>query len=388
MATDVIIPALGMAQDTGKILRWLKHEGAAVSKGDPLLEVETDKVTVEVEATATGILTGVVAREGDELPVGTIVARIAADGESVSAPAREPSSPAASPPARAEPVDGVPRGRRAVASPKARRVAQAHGIDLSTVEGSGPGGAIVAADLRITADASLPDGARVGPSRVWRVMAERLTRSWQEAPQFAVTREIDASRLLAWRAAAREANDDVTLTDLLVAACAAVLTKHGGVLARWEDGTLVPGDAINVGIAVAIDDGLVVPVVHDVDRLSITEIAARRRELVDRARAARLTPADITGGTFTLSNLGMYDVDSFRAIVNPPEAAILAVGRIRDAVVPVDGAAQVRPVTTLTLACDHRAVDGARAAQFLAALAASLEEPLRLSVPIATVTSR
>jgi pyruvate dehydrogenase E2 component (dihydrolipoamide acetyltransferase) len=376
MATDVIIPALGMAQDTGKILRWLKAEGAAVAKGDPLLEIETDKVTVEVEATASGILTGVVAREGDELPVGTLVARIAAEGEDVPAPASGKAS------------DGG-RPSRSVASPKARRIAEAHGIDVSTIPGSGPGGAVVAADLAVALPAFPTEVApSAAPSRVWRVMAARLTRSWQEAPQFAVTRAIDASRLLAWRAVCRESADDVTLTDLIVAACAALLTQHRGVTARWEEGTLVPGDAINVGIAVAIEDGLVVPVLHGADRLAITETVARRRELVDRARAGRLTPADITGGTFTVTNLGMYDIDSFRAIVNPPEAAILSVGRIRDAVVPVDGLAQVRPVATLTLACDHRAVDGARAAQFLAALAGGLEEPLRLSVPIAPASGR
>jgi pyruvate dehydrogenase E2 component (dihydrolipoamide acetyltransferase) len=387
MATDVIIPALGMAQETGKILRWLQPEGAAVSKGDPLLELETDKVTVEVEAAATGILTGVVAREGDELPVGTIVARIAAEGESVAPPvaAAAPAPPRASPPAPGEPR----RGGRSVASPKARRIAKAHGIELSEIHGSGPGGAVVAADLSSAVEAPRPTGtAGAALGRVWRVMAERLTRSWQEAPQFAVIREIDASRLLAWRAVCREAADDVTLTDLFVAACASVLKRQRRVTARWQDGTLVPGDAVNVGLAVAVDDGLLVPVVHDADALAITELAARRRELVDRARAGRLTPADITGGTFTVSNLGMYDVDSFRAIVNPPEAAILAVGRIREAVVPVGGTPQIRPVTTLTLACDHRALDGARAAQFLAALAAGLEEPLRLSIPIAPDTAR
>jgi pyruvate dehydrogenase E2 component (dihydrolipoamide acetyltransferase) len=377
MATDVIIPALGMAQETGKILRWLKAEGAVVAKGDPLLEIETDKVTVEIEATATGVLTGVVAREGDELPVGTLVARIAAEGEDVPAPAS------------GEHGDGG-RPRRMVASPKARRIAEAHGIDVSTISGSGPGGAVVAEDLDVALPISPTEVAAsaTAPSRVWHVMAARLTRSWQEAPQFAVTRAIDASRLLAWRAVCRESADDVTLTDLVVAACAAVLTQHRGVTARWEEGTLVPGAAINVGIAVAIEDGLVVPVLHGADRLAITETAARRRELVDRAHAGRLTPADITGGTFTVTNLGMYDIDSFRAIVNPPEAAILSVGRIRDAVVPVDGVAQVRPVATLTLACDHRAVDGARAAQFLGALAAGLEEPLRLSVPIAPASGR
>ncbi|MGH2934472.1 MAG: dihydrolipoamide acetyltransferase family protein [Gaiellaceae bacterium] len=344
MPVDVIMPALGMAQDTGKVLRWLKEDGASVVKGEPLLEVETDKVTVEIEAPAAGTLAGLAVPEGAEVPVGSVIACVLADGEQVAAVA-----PAAS-------------QRRPLASPKARRLAEARGIDLAAVAGSGPGGAVVAEDVEGTG-AELPPALAVGS--VWRVMAERMARAWQEIPQFVLTRDVDARRLL-------RRDEGVSVTDLLVQASARALARHPRVTASWRDGDLVSG-GVDVGVAVATAEALVVPVIHGADRLTLAEISARRRELAGAARAGTLRPEDVQGGTFTISNLGMYGVDAFQAIVNPPQAAILAVGRILERPVAIDGALAARPVLTLTISFDHRVVDGARGAEFLDTLASLVE---------------
>jgi pyruvate dehydrogenase E2 component (dihydrolipoamide acetyltransferase) len=358
MASDVIMPALGMAQETGKVLRWLKAEGETVVKGEPLLEIETDKVTVEIEAPAAGTLAGICAAEGDDVPVGQVIALVVADGELLA-----PGLAAAA-------VEAPPR-RRPLASPKARRLAAAAGFDVDTLMGSGPNGAVLASDVPAAAHS---------PSTIWRVMAARTTESWQSVPHFYLRREVDASRLQSWREAARTQNghERVTVTDLLVKLAAAALVRHPVVNATW-DGT-VPRrlEHINVGIAVAVDDGLVVPVVHDADQLTLAELAARRSALVDAAHAGRLRPGDISGGTFTVSNLGMFGVDAFDAIVNAPQAAILAVGRIVDRIVPRDGEAAVRPMLQLSVSFDHRVVDGARGAQFLETLASLVEEPAGL----------
>ena len=389
MATEVIMPALGLAQETGKVLRWLKAEGESVAKGEPLLEVETDKVTVEVEAPAEGILGGLRAGEGDDVPVGQAVAFVLAPGESAPEPAAvtaapEPAAVSAAPQATesepaetpAEPKPG-PKARRRLASPKARRLAREHGIELDSVTGSGPHGSVLAADL----EGANGDGAatlEVGP--VWQRMAERVARSWQTVPHFFLLREVDAGGLQAWRETARRRPgcEALTHSDLLIRICAAGLREHPRVNATWRDGSVVAQDEINVGLAVATDEALVVPVIHGADTLDLPALAARRAQLVEAARAGRLAPADVQGGTFTVSNLGMYGVDAFLAVVNAPQAAILAVGRIADRVVAADGAPAVRPVMTLSLSFDHRVVDGARGARFLDSLAALVEEPAGL----------
>jgi pyruvate dehydrogenase E2 component (dihydrolipoamide acetyltransferase) len=261
-------------------------------------------------------------------------------------------------------------GGRSLASPKARRIAAERGIDLDAIAGSGPGGAIVAEDLDAAAR-----GPALGP--IWRRMAERTTQSWQSTPHFFLVREVDASALVAARERARAEADgeQTTVTDLLVKVAAAALGRHPRVNAAWRDGTVVPSDEVNVGIAVAVDEGLVVPVVHGADRLGLAEVATRRAQLVAAAREGRLRPEDVTGATFTISNLGMYGVDAFLAIVNGAQAAILAVGRIADRVVAVDGQPAVRPAMTVAGSFDHRVVDGARAAEFLDTLAALAERP-------------
>jgi pyruvate dehydrogenase E2 component (dihydrolipoyllysine-residue acetyltransferase) len=396
MATDVIMPALGMAQETGKILRWLKTDGAAVSKGEPLMEIETDKVTVEVEAPADGTL-ALRAAEGDEVGVGKAVAVIVGAGESVPKPASMDA--ATTPSADAQPVaviepETVPltpsqSARRHLASPKARRLAQEHGIELAAVAGSGPHGAVVAADVEALggngaiADAPPPGleaGEEIPLGAVWTRMAERMSESWRTVPHFFLLRQVEATRLLAWRESlrSRAGYEGVTHTDLLVKLCAAALSEHPRVNASWRDGKVLASAGVHVGVAVALEDGLVVPVVHDANDLALHELAARRDVLVEAARSGRLRPEDVSGGTFTVSNLGMYGVDAFAASVNPPQAAILAVGRITDRVIPVDGKAEIRPTLVVCLSFDHRVVDGARGAQFLDTLAGLMEEPAGL----------
>jgi pyruvate dehydrogenase E2 component (dihydrolipoyllysine-residue acetyltransferase) len=378
MPAEVIMPALGMAQETGTVLRWLKLDGADVVKGEPLLEVETDKVTVEIESPADGTLAGISALEGAEVPVGTVIAFVLGDGEGLTTAPTVPPGMAEQAPekgvaAEAAVVVAAPdaASRSRLASPKARRLAQAAGIDLDVIEGSGPNGAVVAADIEAVRGSAAEVGA------VWQRMAVRMERAWREVPQFVLTRDVDATVLQADR------GEGVTVTDLLVKRCAEALVRHPRLTMSWHEGGLVAGPGVNVGIAVATDEALVVPVVHGADRLSLDEISARRKEIVDAARAGTLRPEDVQGGTFTISNLGTFGVDAFQAIVNAPQAAILAVGRIAERPVALHGALAVRPVLTLTVTFDHRVVDGARGAEFLDTLASLVETPAEVAEEVA-----
>jgi len=382
------MPALGVAQETGKVIKWLRSEGDEVEQGAPLMEIETDKITVEVEAPASGTLAAVRFAEGADVPVGQVVALILAAGE--EAPAAAPAvveSEEAAPVSAATGGNGsrstAREARRPLASPKARRIAKERGVDLSSLTGSGPRGAVLAADVVGAGgapDAGAPRPAPAEVGAIWQRMAERTTQSWQTAPHFYLSRDVDAGRLEAWRESTRRRDgyERLTHTDLLVKVAAAALLRHPSVNATWRDGGITESGDVNVGIAVAVDDGLVVPVVHGADGLELRAVVERRVELVDAARAGKLQPADVGGATFTISNLGMYGVDAFAAILNAPQAAILAVGRIADRVVPVDGHAEIRPMCTLTLSFDHRVVDGARGAQFLDTLAELIEEPAGL----------
>jgi pyruvate dehydrogenase E2 component (dihydrolipoamide acetyltransferase) len=426
--TTVIMPALELAQETGKVLRWMKAPGDTVKKGEPIVEIETDKVTVEVESPAAGVLRDVTAHEGDVIPVGQPIAMIYAPNESpastLSAQGRGQGEGRdgikASPLARklaaehgldlaqiktstgkiekadvlahverhsaANAVAAQPTAagvRLAPASPKARRLAAERGLNLATVRDSGPNGAILTADLPasipLQAERAGVRGSEIGVSNIWRIMADRMTASWTSAPHFYLVREVNVGRLVTWRErASKQSAARITYTDLLVRLVAAALARHPAANASWGNGTITRHAEINIGLAVAIDDGLVVPVLHRADTLTLADIAARREDLVARAQAGKLRPADIQGGGFTISNLGMFGVDAFNAIVNPPQAAILAVGRIADRVVAVNGQPAVQPTMVLTLSCDHRALDGARGAQFLGALADLIEEPLAL----------
>jgi len=268
------------------------------------------------------------------------------------------------------------------ASPKARRLATERGMDITSLKGTGPDGAVLVDDVPLEVETVSSSSISVEtPSTVWRVMAERMTASWTTVPHFYLIREVDATHLIEWRASIvsrieKQSGVKPTYTDLLVKMIGFTLREHPRVNASWLDGKIQINNDINVGLAVAIDDGLIVPVVRNADSASVSEIAAQRKNLIERAQNRKLRPADISDGTFTLSNLGMYNVDTFNAIVNTPQAAILAVGRIADRVVAINGQPVVRSMLTVSLSCDHRVVDGARGAQFLDALANLIENPL------------
>ena len=444
MPTDVIMPVLGMSQDTGKIVSWLKAEGEKVRAGEMLLEIETDKAVAEIEAPADGVLAQILTQVGEEVPVTQVIAIILSEEEyaqqpfwvkktmaepmPVSAPVADGSKPITSSPVAARiaaehkidlkdikpdggriqkddvlqyisklNADGGTIGNsgRELASPKARRLAKESDIVLSQVSGSGPGGAVVAKDIQTAVASSLSVSDRtsqepildtqktfkeqIKPGTIWQRMVEHTTNSWQTAPHFYLQRHVNASRLLDWHAKVKEnSTEKITITDLLVLVVAKALTKHPRLNAVWKDDQISIAGDLNIGLAVAIDDGLVVPVIHQADKLRPQEIASKRKELVDRARAGKLRPDDISGGTFTISNLGMFGVDAFTAVLNGPQAAILAVGRVSDQVVPVNGQVCVQPMVTLTVSYDHRVVDGARGARFLETLAEFIEEPTHL----------
>jgi pyruvate dehydrogenase E2 component (dihydrolipoamide acetyltransferase) len=296
-------------------------------------------------------------------------------------------------------VTSAPKAvRLRAASPKARRLAAEQGKDLAAISGTGPDGAILATDVlaaplqtgdgqavfapteeKAMRPVSAPTGEAI--STIWRIMAERTTQSWTSVPHIFLMREVNASRLIAWREHLLKRPstfEKITYTDLLVKVVATALREHPRINATWNAGTITLNDEVNVGLAAATEDGLAVPVIHLADTLSISEIAKRRKELVTRAQTGKLRPQDIQGGTFTISNLGMYGIDAFTAIVNAPQAAILAVSRMADRVVAVAGQAVVQPMIVFSLSCDHRVIDGVRGAQFLATLADLIEEPLGL----------
>ncbi len=395
MAISVVMPALEMAQETGKLLAWRKKEGERVAKGEPLLEIETDKAVVEVEAPGDGILAGITADVGAVIPVGETIAWLVGPGEkppaksaAATVPAARASSGSQATAVAAAPIVVQRGGAAPQISPKARRLAKELGVDIAQVHGTGPDGTITSEDVQRAADskgassgAAVAAPARVETlSQVARLMAERTTQSWTSVPHFFLVREVECSELVAaqkkWSAEAEKAGSAApTITDLLIGVLARVLAKHPRMNSSWTGEGIRSNAEINVSVAMAVKDGVVGAVIHKANALPLAEISAQRRELAERARAGRLKPADITGGTFTLSNLGMYKVDAFSAIIMPPQAAILAVGSISDRVVPVDGKPGVRPMMTMTLSSDHRVVDGVRAAEFLSELASAIREP-------------
>lgn len=415
MAVSVVMPALEMAQETGKLVSWKKKAGEQVTKGEILLEVETDKAVVEIEAGGDGILSAITANEGDVVPVGQTIAWLLKPGE--QAPASTGASQSgrkmdAAPAAAAAPVAAAPEAPVSVAgariSPKARRLAREQGVDITRVKGSGPNGEILADDILKASAASaspsaasarpasaaapsasaatarpapsLPSGPADAVSSIGRIMAERTTQSWTTVPHFFVAREVDAANLNASRQKRipeieRTHRVKVTHTDLMVAAVARSLRSFPRMNGSWVNGGITLNTDVNVALAMAVDNAVVTAVIHNADKISLGDIAKRRKELADRARANRLQPSDISGATFTISNLGMFDVDAFTAIIVPPQAGILAVGAIKDRVVAIGGYIAVRPMLTLTLSSDHRLIDGARAAEFLGDVVNGLAEP-------------
>jgi pyruvate dehydrogenase E2 component (dihydrolipoamide acetyltransferase) len=402
MAFSVVMPALEMAQETGKLIAWRKKEGEPVIKGEPLLEIETDKAVLEVEAPADGILAGIKASAGADIPVGQTIAWIVAPGE--RPPAEDQASEAA-PAARAKTEQPalaavtagsaeLPPTRSARISPKARRLAKELGVDIAALHASGPGGEILASDVQAAAaKATSPAAAKSIPERrngqievpssLGRIMAERTTQSWTTVPHFFVSREIEASALNEYRQRVtvrmeRTHQIRVTHTDLLVALVSRVLLKHPRLNASWTADGIRLHDTVNMAVAIAVNDGVVAAVIPNAHVTDLAEIAKQRADVAERARAGKLRPADIADATFTISNLGMYQVDAFSAIITPPQAAILAVGAITDRVVAVEGKPAVRPMMTFTLSCDHRVADGARAAMFLNDVADAVQHPDRL----------
>jgi pyruvate dehydrogenase E2 component (dihydrolipoamide acetyltransferase) len=408
------MPALEMAQETGKLVSWLKKEGESVKKGEMLLEVETDKAVVEIEAQADGVLAGVTAQVGDVVPVGQTIAWLVAPGEAPPQPSatatpqtgrKMDSAPAVA--AAAAVAEAAPAarsdGRQVRVSPKARKVAQEHGVDLSKIVGSGAGGEISAEDvLKYAQSAKAAPAAAPAPaarpaapaaaatsgdplklSSVGKIMAERTTQSWTQVPHFFLTRDVDATALNAAREKAvptvqQSHGVKPTHTDLLVSAVAKALVKHPRMNASWVNNGLQGNPEVNVALAMAVENAVVTGVIRNADRTALGDLAKRRKELAERARANKLQPADITGATFTISNLGMMGIDHFTAIIVPPQAGILAVGAITDRVVAVTAPGDtrpsigVRPVFTITLSSDHRVIDGAGAAAFLADVVAEL----------------
>jgi pyruvate dehydrogenase E2 component (dihydrolipoamide acetyltransferase) len=384
MAISIVMPALEMAQETGKLISWLKSEGETVVKGEPLLEIETDKAVMELEAPGDGVLAGIRVQAGTEVPVGQTIAWIVRPGETPPeddarvASGRRTSAAASS--QAVVPVSPLSAVTDVRISPKARRLAVERGVALDQVRGSGAGGEILASDILAAAEARATAPGVQHTSSISRLMAERTTQSWTTVPHFFVVRETDARALNEARQKLgpeieRVHGAKVTHTDLLVALVARVLLKHACMNASWTAYGVKANPGVNMAVAIAVNDGVVAPVIPNAHAAGLGEIASQRRDLTERARTGKLRPQDLLAGTFTISNLGMFGVDSFSAIITPPQAAILAVGRITDKVVAVDGRPGIRPMMSLTLSSDHRVVDGPRAASFPRDLAEAIGNP-------------
>jgi pyruvate dehydrogenase E2 component (dihydrolipoamide acetyltransferase) len=391
MANEVKLPRLGQGMEAGTVNKWLKSEGDTVAKGEPLFEVDTDKVTQEVESDFAGVLLKIVLPSG-EAPVGQTIAYIGEAGEEVkeAAPAPQRPEPDSAQPnqIRESAPESAPasatNGGRVKASPLARRIARERGIDLHALQGTGPDGRIVAQDVergqsqRASAPSAAPsaDIESIPLTNIRKTIARRLTAAWQ-APVFQLAVSADMTRANELVARARELNPDVrvTVTDLLAKVCAHALMRHRDVNVQYTEDALLKFPTANIGIAVAAPQGLIVPVLRSVERLTLAELAAARGDLVGRARESKLTTQDLEDGTFTISNLGMFGIEQFVAVLNPPQAAILAVGATLDTPVARNGAVEVRPIMSMTLTVDHRAVDGAQGADFLRTVKQFVEEP-------------
>lgn len=390
MAVNVIMPAMGATQETGRLVRWFKQEGDSVSEGEMLMEVETDKSVVEVEAPASGVLARVTASPDDDIPVGQVIALIVEPGESLTqeretpAPAggrRRQTRPrkAAKPRATAKTEAATGSGNsRTLASPAAKRLAKEKGLDLADVQGTGPEGAVVARDvlsLAPGAQAEAGAGTPVPLTRMRRLIGERMASSKQTAPHFYLSMEVDMAGVEARRDALKQQGKTPvpSVNDFILKAVGSALAESPAMNASWTHQGIEQHGEVNLGMAVAVDDGLVVPVIRNADKVPLEELALRSRELATQAQNRKLTPANYQGGTFTVSNLGMFGVDSFTAIINPPQCGILAVGRVAPRVVADGDDITVRSMMTITLSADHRVVDGAIGARFLQRVRENLE---------------
>ena len=395
MPIDVIMPALGVAQQTGTLLKWLRTEGQAVAKGEPLMEVETDKATVEIEAPGSGILSQVTAKAGDQVPVGQRIAYILTPGEE-SPPETVPAGRSA-PPIQEEKKQPAPAAKitstavapvassagRLLASPAAKRIAKEKRVELASLQGSGPEGSVLVRDvLRALAETARQNtiassGQQIVPlTPMRRIIGERMARSKQIAPHFYMSTDINMREVIRLRAEWQEGskNQKPSFNDFILHACARTLKNFPALNSSFTDVGIQRHRDIHLGIAVALEEGLMAPVVRNADHLHLAALAARTRELVSKAQGKKLLPLDYEGGTFTVTNLGMLGVDSFTAIINPPQCAILAVGRIAERVVADDGMFAIKPMITATLSADHRVIDGAVGARFLQEVKDRLEK--------------
>ncbi len=408
MAEVIRMPKLGFDMAEGTLVRWVIDEEQPVAKGQVIAEIETDKATVEVEAQAGGTLLKHLIAAGTIVPIGTPIAVIGAEGEEFDvetlvgeeeppeiAPAVEEAQPEPTPAApaipTAKPVTTLPQGVRA--SPVARRIASERGIDLSTIRGSGPGGRIVKRDVESAQAAPSPATTYVAPalgvetrepmSKLRTIIGKRMTQAKQQVPHFYVTIDIDAAPLMDLRKqfnAIIPEDEKLSVNDFIVKAVALNLQRFPSLNASLEGDQIVRHGHVNVGVAVAVDDGLLTVVVRDANVKPLRQIGSESREMIARARAGRVRPDDIEGSTFTVSNMGMFNVDHFIAIINPPEAAILAVGSVRQDPVVQDGEIMIGQRMKVTLSADHRVTDGAEAARWLQAFAQLMEQPLQLVI--------
>jgi len=424
MATKVFMEALSPTMEEGRLVKWLKNEGDAVKSGDALAEVETDKAIMELVARGDGVLRKRLVGEGDSRPVGALVGVIATADENIDAlvasagaPAAaeapkqaEASAPKAAPaagapaPQAAAPVTDKPaapapaapspaaNGGQLRSSPLARRMASERGLDLSQVRGSGPGGRIIKRDVESAqaapAAAAAPtkraasgaDFDDIALTQIRKTIAKRLSESIGPIPTFYLTAEYDLTRVTEMRTAMAEMGDEfkVSINDILMKAVATALSQHPEVNAHWLGDRIRQHNRVHLGMAVATPDGLIVPVIFDADQKRMSEISREARELAKRARERKLKPEEYTGSTFSISNLGMFGIDQFTAIINPPEVAILAIGSAQDVAVPEGDGFVVRKRVRVTMSCDHRAVDGAVGAAFLQTLRRLIENPLML----------
>jgi pyruvate dehydrogenase E2 component (dihydrolipoamide acetyltransferase) len=424
MATDVVMPRLSDSMEEGTILKWLVGEGEEVKRGQEIVEIETDKANMTYEADTDGALVEIVAQEGDTLPIGEVIARIGEPGETgdgsrvtgdrdegaAEAEAPEPGAEGPEPEVATkerEPA-GAPDGDgdgRIKASPVARRMARDLGVELAQLEGSGPGGRIVKADVEAAAKGDgaaaepavkpetteAPARAEAGPkgeaeirelSRLQQTVSRRMAESKATAPDFALTLDVDMTLAVELRQRLKEVADPApSVNDMVVKAAASALREHPRVNGAYRDGKWELYPRVNVGVAVAADEALVVPTIFDADRKSLGEIARQARELIGKVRDRKITPPEVSGGTFTVSNLGMYGIREFTAIINPPQAGLLAVGALeKRPAVDERGRVVARDQMTLTLVCDHRILYGADGAELLARVRELLEQPLSLAL--------
>jgi len=398
---DVVMPRLSDSMEEGSIVRWLKSDGDEVARGDELVEIETDKATITYEADSAGVLQ-IIASEGDTLAVGEVIARLnsaspEASGVRPQASEAEPQPEVAEPEPEPPPAPPTPQtdgGERIKASPIARRMAEQRGLDLSSIERTAPGGRIVKADIEAAGGAPqapppTPEEAPTGKgeaelldlTRTQQLIARRMAESKATIPDFALQMDIDMEAAVAMRAQLKNVAEVVpSFNDMVVKAAALALREFPRANGSYKDGQFELHSRVNVGVAVAAQDALIVPTIFDADRKSLGEIARVARDLADKVRDGSVTPPELSGGTFTVSNLGMYGITNFRAVINPPQAAILAVGAIEERPAVHDGEIQARHRMAVTLACDHRILYGADAAQFLARIRELLEQPLAMAL--------